>query len=36
MAVELLYPRPPLATITQGQRDQFVREGYLKLMLGSE
>lgn len=29
MAVELVYPRPPLRTITQGQRDQFARDGYL-------
>ncbi len=29
MAVELLYPRPPLASITQSQRDQFYRDGYL-------
>ena len=27
--MELLYPRPPLRTITQGQRDQFARDGYL-------
>ena len=29
MPIELLYPRPPLRTITQGQRDQFARDGYL-------
>jgi len=29
MVIELLYPRPPLATITQSQRDQFARDGYL-------
>jgi hypothetical protein len=29
MAIELLYPRPPLTTISQGQRDQFTRDGYL-------
>ncbi len=29
MAVELLYPRPPLRTISQAQRDQFARDGYL-------
>jgi hypothetical protein len=29
MAIELMYPRPELTTITQGQRDQFARDGYL-------
>ena len=29
MAVELLYPRPALRTISQAQHDQFRRDGYL-------
>ena len=29
MAVDLLYPRPPLSTITRLQREQFARDGYL-------
>jgi len=29
MSVDLIYPRPPLRTITQAQRDQFGRDGYL-------
>ena len=31
MAVELLYPRPPLRTISQAQYDQFHSDGYLVL-----
>jgi hypothetical protein len=27
--MELLYPKPPLRTISQSQRDQFTRDGYL-------
>jgi hypothetical protein len=29
VAVDLLYPRPPLGTITPSQREQFGRDGYL-------